>query len=121
MILTPERKKEFYKKLVSDIIKHTARIIGGTAYTLASGVSGISVSKEQEVSISDSFGKENLEGLVSAYAKIVGPVAKTLAIHAAALAEKPHGATRLFCDDCAELVPEWLFKGANALVETGGS
>lgn len=98
MTVSSADKGKFYSGICSEIVRSVAKVIGNTAYTLAGTVGGVTVGKDQSISISGTFEKKNLDELVSVYSRIIGPVARTLAIHAA------EGK----CGGFEELVPEDL-------------
>jgi|GEM_PF-4573191 len=117
MELSAEEKIRFYNSLCSAIAENVAKIIGGTAYTLAGSLKGVSASKDGKITVPADFSKEDVDAFVNLYVKIIGPVAKTLAARACAKIEKPGKSQKIDLACCPDLLPAWLAELNNNFVK----
>lgn len=117
MELSSEEKIRFYNSLCSAIAENVAKIIGGTAYTLAGSLKGVSASKDGKINVPEDFSKEGVDAFVNLYVKIIGPVAKTLAARACSGLDKPCKSKIVEPSCCPDLLPDWLLELNNRFVK----
>lgn len=93
------------EELLNGIAQAAKKILGRSAFTMLSGIKGITVDGENIKLASEN--PKAVDEMVGAYQKIVGPVSKTIAMSGAVPVIKKNKAKM---SELKKVLPAWIFE-----------